>query len=226
MELSFNKGNYDQHMNMVKATKELLNESIVLRSIKENVDNRISHSREENSSDKELTLILILALPLLITLIYINIQFGLTWRLIPAVGLFVFFLVYYNLIKDDSPDLQLTSPGLHEDDNPKPLKFLEMKVNYLLSLSGQQKIKLDLLHAFYILFFPFLTYFLYEIIIKSTPFDNIIIGLLVAFLICGVAWHFFFKNDFKALGYSQNQLRDYKKLIHQHYISYSSSEEE
>jgi hypothetical protein len=223
MELTFNKGNYDQHIDMVNATKEMLNDSIVLRSIKENVDHRIAKSREENSADQELSIILILAVPFIMLFIYINILSGLSWRIAPGILMIVYFIIYYYVTKDSNTEIQLISPGVH-DEGPKPLKFLEMKVNYLIAQSIQQKTKLDLLRVFYLLFFPFLCYFLYEVIIKSAPFNNILVGLLLSAIISGVGWYIFFQNDFKALRYSHRQLNDYKKLIHQHYISYSEEE--
>lgn len=224
MDLSFNKGNYDQHMNMVNASKELLNDSIVLRSIKENVDKQIDQERSEPANDQDWILISILALPLFLIVVYINFKLGLSWRLIPGLGLIGFILVYFKLSRDLKADPSTTALNLH-DAGPKPLKFLEMKVNYLLSLRNQKESQLQLLRSFYIIFFPFLLYFLYELLIKATPFDQIFIGIIAAYAISSIAWYFFFQNDFKALSYSKKQLEDYNKLIHQHYMSYADQEE-
>ena len=225
MELSFNKGNYDQHMNMVNASKELLNDSIVLRSIKENIDQKIEESREDDSG-QNFILILIIAIPLFILVGLSLYFFGITWRVFPGVGLIGFILVYFNISKDGGSHL---NPHLHSsqilDDNPKPLKFLEMKVNYLLSITKQRDSQLQLLRAYYWIFFPFVLYYSYELLIKETPFNHLLIGIILAFLMNSIAWYLFFQNDFKALGYSEKQLNDYNKLIQQHYLSYSDQEE-
>ncbi|MEE9373546.1 MAG: hypothetical protein V3V00_10890 [Saprospiraceae bacterium] len=224
MKLSFNKGDYGQHMNMVNATKELLNDSIVLRSIMENVDHRIAHLRNENARKKELIYILLLAIPLAILIIYVNYSHGFTWRIISGVALAGYFFVYHLFTKDTDFDSHLSISSIHDED-PKPLKFLQMKVDYLTSVGVNQKTKLELTRAFYFIFFPFICYFTYESVFKITPFTYIILGLATAVTISLIAWYFFFKEDFKALSYSQNQLKDYNKLIHQHYLSISDEEE-
>lgn len=225
MELSFKTGNYDQFMNMVNASKQLLNDSIILRSIKDNVDQRIDLAKDVHFQKTDLNMILVLALPLSIVLAYVNYQYGLSWRLIPLIGLVGFFIAYRIFTKNSEQDNRLLSQDIH-DDSPRPLKYLGMKVDYLSSITQNRKTSLQLVRTFYIIFFPFLSYFIYEIVIGAVPFDHIFIGLVVAYILSGFFWYFFFKKDFSEVGFSESQLSDYKNLITQHYTLLSNSEEE
>ena len=223
MELTFNKGNYDQHMNMVNTSKELLNDSIVLRSIKDNVDRKIEES-QSSLNTKDIGLFLILAIPLFLVVLYATYVFGFSWRIIAGLGMIGFFVVYYTITNDNDLELDMPSPGLHNDD-PRPLKFLEMKVDYLSGQNDLKKTRLALLRMFYIIFFPFLCYFLFELVLGHTPFKNILLGLVVSILMSAMAWFLFFKGDFESIEYDGNQLREYKKLIHQHFVSLQDEQE-
>jgi len=218
MELSFKKGNYDQFMNMVNASKELLNDSIILRSIKENIDKRIATINQDNQEKTDISLILALAIPLLALLIHDNFLHGFSWRLIPGLGLIGFFIIYRILTRDSQMDNQLISHNIHNDD-PRPLKYLGMKIDYLASIASNKKTSLELVRAFYIIFFPLLCFFTYEVAFRKVPFDNIFFGLLASFIIGGIFWYFFFKRDFNQIFFFQKQLMDYKHLINQHNTS-------
>ena len=215
MKLTFKHGDYDKYIGMVNASKELLNDSIILRSIKENIDARLSTINQANQKKTDVARTLVLALPLLGVLLWVNIIYGLSWRLIPVIGLIIFFIFYKVQFDGSSTDNQLLKKDIHNND-PMPLKYLRMKVDYLSSHSNNTKNRLVLLRAFYIIFFPILCYFIYEVLFKSAPFGKVLFGLPGAYLIGGVFWFFFFSNDFSQNQFLQKQLQDYKHIIDQH----------
>ena len=73
---------------------------------------------------------------------------------------------------------------------------MRVPTSYVLELVVRVCACLLVLAVFYLLFFPFLCYFLYEVIIKAAPFNNILVGLLLSAIISGVGWYIFFQNDF------------------------------
>jgi len=223
MELTFKKGDYDQHMSMVNASKELLNESIALRNIKASVDQKITEYNSNQFQNKNLGLFLILAIPLTLVVLLSIFSFGFSWRIIAGIGMIGFFIVYYIITRDNDVELSMPSPGLHDDD-PRPLKFLDMKVDYLIGHNELKKTRYGLLRTFYFIFFPFLCYFLYEMVFGYTPFQSILTGLIAAIVLSTTAWFFFFRGDFEAFDENDIQLKGFKKVILQHHDSVIDAE--
>lgn len=212
MGLSFNKGDYGQFMEMVNTSKELLSDSILLRSIKEKVDNRLDDHKKSDDNKLTLLLILALSLPFLLVLVIAIVRYGISWRIVPALGLITYLVIYKILMNTPATESLHLPKEVHNDD-PKPLKYLEMKVDYLASLAKIKKRNLELLRGFYMLFFPFSCYLVYEAIFKAPPFGNLLLGLFASFIVASVFWYYYFRKDLLKMEYDQNQLGEFKTLI-------------
>ena len=212
MSLSFNKGDYDKFMEMVNTSKELLNESILLRSVQEKVNSQLEGFKSAHLDKEALNLIIALGTPLVLLLIVSTIRIGISWRAVIAVALII-YLVVYNILMDTPLNQSLhVGKEVHSED-PKPLKYLEMKVNYLSTLTKIKRRHLELLRGYYILFFPFICFLVYEMLFNSPPFGNLLWGLFISFLFGGIFWYFYFRSEILKTDYNQNQLKGYRDLI-------------
>lgn len=221
MELLFKKGDYNQFIDMVNTSKELLNDSLLLRSIKEKVDLSISKSVEDQTKQENLTLILLLFIPLTLVLVYLNAIHGISWRLVPLLGVIGYVIFYRTSINTPNLNNQLF-PEEDHTENLKPMKYLEMKIKYLMSFYDYLKLSHDLVRWFYIIFFPFLCLFLYELVFGVTPFGHVLLGLLGALLIGGVFWYFYFKRNVDRAHFNKEKLKRY--ISHITEISSTNSE--
>ena len=93
MGLTFNKGDYGQFMEMVNTSKELLSDSILLRSIKEKVDDRLDDQKKSDDNKQTLLLILALSIPFLLVLLFAIVRYGISWRIVPALGLITYLAI-------------------------------------------------------------------------------------------------------------------------------------
>lgn len=221
MELLFKKGDYNQFIDMVNTSKELLNDSLLLRSIKEKVDLSISKSVEDQTKQENLTLILLLFIPLTLVLVYLNAIHGISWRLVPLLGVIGYVIFYRTSINTPNLNNQLF-PEEDHTENLKPMKYLEMKIKYLMSFYDYLKLSHDLVRWFYIIFFPFLCLFLYELVFGVTAFGHVLLGLLGALLIGGVFWYFYFKRNVDRAHFNKEKLKRY--ISHITEISSTNSE--
>lgn len=75
--------------------------------------------------------------------------------------------------------------------------FISTKLAYLEYALDIKKTRLVLVCLFYILFFPVLLVKLFTNAIGSIPFNSIWFAYIIAFLISGVMWYFFFSKSFE-----------------------------
>ena len=129
MELTFNRGNYDEHIDMVNSTKELLDGSILLRNVQEKVDSKIDSFKSVGNNNYD-HLVFFLAVPLFLVLAYVNYKFFISWRVIPFLALAIFG-VYYGITSKKQEVNRNNSIKDQHDLGPRPLKYLDMKLDYL-----------------------------------------------------------------------------------------------
>jgi hypothetical protein len=214
MELSFNKGNYDEYIDMVKASKELLNDSLLLRSIQDNVNSEINANKDVVDNSEHFILMLAICLILTLMVLIHFVIVGLSWHILPL--LFAIGYVIYYKTKMNAPTFEssLHSKKVH-DEEPKPLKYLEMKVVYLCQLAAYKKNSIQLVMVFYMILFPFIAFFLFELLFQRPPFGNLFLGLIAAAIICSPIWYFIMRRDLAKANFDFNQFNDYLTLINQ-----------
>lgn len=132
------------------------------------------------------------------------IKFGGVIRFIPF-GLSILYVIFYRhqsiqLSKSDSFD------RLKDDESINSLRYVEGKVNHVRKAIEMKSHKILQVKYLYVLFFPFVLFFIGELIFGRTPFNHFWIALAVAFIIGSFIWKYHFDDDLEELDQFESSL--------------------
>jgi hypothetical protein len=98
--------------------------------------------------------------------------------------------------------------GMDQDSDET---FLSNKISYASSAIGIKEKRNELVQLFYALFFPLLLYFSYLLVFGIAPFNDMIIGLILAYLISTPLWYYFFDREKMDIRATRQILDNYRR---------------
>ncbi len=116
-------------------------------------------------------------------------------------GLFILLVVAYIIGAHLRMTLVIKNSHKSEKENfelpGNTRAFILTKMNYLEKAMDIKKSRLLLVSFFYIVFFPVFLVRLHTVAISSMAFDSISMAFVVAYLIGGALWYFYFNRSFE-----------------------------
>lgn len=131
-------------------------------------------------------------------------KFGGIIRFIPLVlsGLYILYNRHQSiqLSKSDSFD------RLKDDEAINSIRYVEGKVNHVRKGIELKRHRIGQVKYLYIIFFPFVLFYIGELIFGRLPFNNFWIALIVAVLIGSFVWKYIFDDDLEELNQFESSL--------------------
>lgn len=213
MDLIYRKEKYArylQKLDKLKGNHPIIEENDHVNIIRESVNEILEDLRDKSDIVEIKILYAILSVPLIIVL-------GILWYLNginPALFVLITVLLYFvfavftmtNIIKENK-SLRIKN-GIDQDNDET---FLSNKISYASSAIGIKEKRNELVQIFYALFFPLLLYFSYVLILGNVPFNDMIIGLIVAYLISTPLWYYFFDREKMDIRTTRQILDNYRR---------------
>ncbi|HHH52769.1 MAG TPA: hypothetical protein ENK91_03865 [Bacteroidetes bacterium] len=206
-----NLENIEKHSGHIKDLGQKENMSSQLRDIHIDLEDIYEDIKSNKSSNVYRTIFYFLFVASIIIYLYHFIEFGFGFGIIFLVlVVFYFFYYTYNIKKAIRENIKEKFTGKIDPESPE---FLKQRINYLLN-----GIKVTIQRAietrnFYIAFFPLMSITLIDILKGPFSILGYVATAIVAYLIGGVFWYFYFKNDINDIESDIYELENLKAKI-------------
>lgn len=213
MDLIYRKEKYERFLKKLDKLKgnNVVNEELDHVNIMRDGVNDILEDLRDKSDLEEIRLIYtLLIVPLVIILgLYCYLQ-SLFPALYVIIALLLFFAMASFMMKSAIKENKIL--GLNQGINKSSDEtFLSSKIIYASSAIGIKEKRNELVQIFYVVFFPLLIYFAFWLIFDYPPFDDAIIGLLLAYLLGSPLWYYFFDQEKMDLKKTREILDNYRR---------------
>ncbi len=206
-----NNDNLQKYSKKINALDSLENIAIELRNIHIDVENIYEDIQNHKSSFIYKTIFYIL---FSISFIVFAIHFfksGFNYSIFFIVLLIMYLFYYiYNIKKTIRENIKTRISEKIDPENPE---FLNNRINYI-----SEGIKVTIQRAivtrnFYIIFFPLMSFTLIDILKGPFDFKGYLATFIVAALIGGVFWYYYFRNDIIDIESDIEDLNNLKQRI-------------
>ena len=188
-----NNDNIKKYSEKIKTLKDQDNTGIKLRNIHINVEKIYEEIKTHKSSFIYKTIFYLLFVISLVVFIIHIYKSGFSYSTFFMILLILYFFYYLFIIKKAIRENIKTR--LSKKIDPENPEFLNNRINYI-----SEGIKVTTQRAyttrnFYIIFFPLMSLTLIDILKGPFDFKGYLVTFIVAVLIGGVFWFYYFRND-------------------------------
>ncbi len=199
-----NQNQYQVYLKKIKQVGHHDSAEKLIKQLNGKADYMLTYMREHMAASEFNQMKLLFIIPFLILSFLSCLIFGGFWRMVPLIAA-ALYIVYcrhqaIQLQKSDS------FTPLREDETINSLRYVESKVNHVQFGIEVKRHRILEIKYLYIFFFPFFLYLTTEFLIRSTPFHQFWIGLIIAFFVGIIAWQMMFSEDLEELKYYEDSL--------------------
>ena len=200
MDAMYRKGRYEaimRKLNEIQTSAVDDIESQKIQVLQDEVNEIIESLRNRSEQADARVHYLLLIVPLVFILLWHSYAFQeflsaavILFTMVIALGLIHFRIGI--AIKNSVPSM-----GINSNEQESQSNFIIQKLEYLNYALDIKKTRLVLLALFYIVFFPILLVKLYELAAERVAFDDSSTAYIVAYLIGGALWFFYYNRSFE-----------------------------
>lgn len=202
---------YQEFVKKLKIAQQGNSTDQTLKQLSEKADYMLKYMKEHMPPGKYTVLIWLLMAPFMLISVYSFWSLGSIWRLAPIVACILYLL--YSRLKVVRAVKAHSYDRLKDDESLDGFRYVEGKVDYVKNGIQVKRQRIQQVMYLFMLFFPFLLYFTYELLSHTVPFNNVWVGILIAFLIGSYIWKFAFSEDLEELNYFENSLESDLQLL-------------
>ena len=189
------------------------NLSFRLRDIHIDAENIFEDIKTDKSSFIYKSIFYILFFTSMISYLIHTIKFGFGFGTVFLILLFAYFLYFIYTIKSALRE-NIKSPKSDKIDPENP-RFLKSRIQYISEGIKVTATRIKLVRNFYIIFFPMTTFILIYLFRGNTGTKSLVITFIIAFLLGGVFWYYYFKNDLNEIESDMEELNDLHTKINE-----------
>ena len=189
------------------------NLSFRLRDIHIDAENIFEDIKTDKSSFIYKSIFYILFFTSMISYLIHTIKFGFGFGTVFLVLLLAYFLYFIYTIKSALRE-NIKSPKSDKIDPEDPL-FLKSRIQYISEGIKVTSTRIKLVRNFYIIFFPMTTFILIYLFRGNTGTKSLVITFIIAFLLGGVFWYYYFKNDLNEIESDMEELNNLHTKINE-----------
>jgi hypothetical protein len=199
-----NQSQYQVYLKKIKEVGRHDSAEKLIKQLNGKADYMLTYMREHMAASDFNQMKLIFIIPFLILSLLSCLVFGGFWRIVPL----ILAAAYILFCRHQAIQLHKTESfkPLAEDETINSLSYVESKVNHVQYGIEVKRHRILEIKYLYIFFFPFFLYLTTEFLIRSTPFNQFWIGLIIAFIVGVIAWQMMFSEDLDELQYYEESL--------------------
>lgn len=206
-----NNDKYQKYASKVNDIRNLENKSFKLRDIHMDVENIYEDIKKNKSSFIYKTIYYLLfgisALSFIVHIIMYGFDFGMLFLVLLIIYFFYFTYNIKSSIKDNIKTKKL------EKIDPENPEFLKFRIQYISEGIQVTHVRAEMLRNFFIIFFPLMAFTLIDILKGPLTTKSYFVTFVVSFLLGGVFWFYYFRNDITDIQGDIEELQELKNKI-------------
>ena len=199
-----NSVQYQQYIKKVKKAGHHDSDHNLIKQLNQKADYMLTYMRDHMAASEFDKMRWIFLVPFVLLSLVSCLVFGGLWRIVPIVlsAGYLFFCRHQSiqLLKTKS------FTPLSEDETINSVRYVESKVSHVQHGIEVKRHRILEIKYLYIFFFPFFLYLATEFLLRAAPFNQLWMGLLIAFIFGAIAWQMLFSDDLDELNYYEESL--------------------
>lgn len=204
---------YQEYLKRIKLAEHNHSAGFGLRQLNDKTEQILTSLRSQITAGDYRKIFLILFIPFILVALWTFFMYGGYGRIV-ALVLIIVYSVYMRI--QMKKDIGASHSAFLEDEQVSTdISEVEDKVQYIKKGLCIKRKRVGLTKVFYMIFFPIFMYMVVESLIGSIPFQNIFLGLTIAFLVGSFIWTIYFAEDLEELKYFEDSMKSNLNLSNQ-----------